>query len=68
MTDPILIVGAGPTGLTAALELSRAAIPVRLIDKLTEAVTTSRAIGIQAPTFELLQKRGIAALQSLRLI
>ncbi len=60
MTDPILIVGAGPTGLTAALELSRAGIPVRLIDKLTEAVTTSRAIGIQARTLELLQQRGVA--------
>src|SRR5579862_1024103 len=33
MTDPVLIVGAGPTGLTAALELSRMGVPVRLIDK-----------------------------------
>lgn len=33
MTDPVLIVGAGPTGLTAALELSRMGVSVRLIDK-----------------------------------
>ena len=33
MTDPVLIVGAGPTGLTAALELSRMGVAVRLIDK-----------------------------------
>jgi NADPH-dependent glutamate synthase beta subunit-like oxidoreductase len=32
MTDPVLIVGAGPTGLTAALELSRMGVAVRLID------------------------------------
>ena len=43
MTDPILIVGAGPTGLTAALELSRFGLPVRLVDKLKEPATTSRA-------------------------
>jgi 2-polyprenyl-6-methoxyphenol hydroxylase-like FAD-dependent oxidoreductase len=33
MTDPVLIVGAGPTGLTATLELSRLGIAVRLIEK-----------------------------------
>ena len=61
MSDPILVVGAGPTGLTAALELSRLGIPVRLIDKAAHAATTSRAIGVQARTLELLQQRGLAA-------
>ena len=61
MSDPILIVGAGPTGLTAALELSRFGVPVRLIDQATEAATTSRAIGIQARTLELMEQRGLAA-------
>ncbi len=60
MTNPVLIVGAGPTGLTAALELSRFGIPVRLIDKAAEPATTSRAIGVQARTLELLQQRGQA--------
>jgi 2-polyprenyl-6-methoxyphenol hydroxylase-like FAD-dependent oxidoreductase len=60
MTYPVLIVGAGPTGLTAALELSRLDIPVRLIDKQLEAATTSRAIGVQARTLELLEQRGLA--------
>lgn len=60
MTDPILVVGAGPTGLTAALELSRFGIPVRLIDKRSEPATTSRAIGIQARTLELMDQRGLA--------
>ena len=43
MTDPVLIVGAGPTGLTAALELSRMGVTVRLIDKREAPATTSRA-------------------------
>ncbi|WP_437950314.1 FAD-dependent oxidoreductase [Sorangium sp. So ce296] len=33
MSIPVLIVGAGPTGMTAALELSRLGIPVRLIER-----------------------------------
>src|SRR5215469_17043340 len=42
-TRPVLIVGAGPTGMTAAIELNRFGISVRLIDKLLEPATTSRA-------------------------
>jgi 2-polyprenyl-6-methoxyphenol hydroxylase-like FAD-dependent oxidoreductase len=45
MTKPILIVGAGPTGLTAALELSRLGVPLRIIDKQPAPATTSRAVG-----------------------
>ncbi len=60
MTNPVLIVGAGPTGLTAALELSRLGIPVRLIDKRDQAAATSRAIGIQSRTLELMDQRGLA--------
>jgi 2-polyprenyl-6-methoxyphenol hydroxylase-like FAD-dependent oxidoreductase len=59
-TKPVLIVGAGPTGMTAAIELNRFGIPVRLIDKLLEPVTTSRAIGVQARTLELFEQRGLA--------
>ena len=57
---PVLVVGAGPTGLTAAMELSRFGIPVRLIEKQTQARTTSRAIGVQARTLELFEQRGFA--------
>jgi 2-polyprenyl-6-methoxyphenol hydroxylase-like FAD-dependent oxidoreductase len=57
VTDPILIVGAGPTGMTAALELRRFGLPVRLIDKAEGPSATSRALGIQARTLELLEQR-----------
>src|SRR5580693_2075439 len=60
MTKPILIVGAGPTGLTAALELSRLGVPVRIVDKQAAPATTSRAVGVQARTLELLELRGLA--------
>ena len=59
MTNPILIVGGGPTGLTAALELSRMGVAVRLIDKREAPATTSRAIGVQARTLELFEQRGL---------
>ena len=32
MTEQILIVGAGPVGLTLAVELARYGIPLRIID------------------------------------
>src|SRR5208282_2288328 len=60
MLDRVLIVGAGPTGLTAALELSRLGIAVRIIDKQAAPPTTSRAVGVQARTLELLELRGLA--------
>jgi 2-polyprenyl-6-methoxyphenol hydroxylase-like FAD-dependent oxidoreductase len=54
--SPVLIVGAGPSGLAAAMSLARAHIPVRLIDKAPQPNPYSRAIGIQARTLELLEQ------------
>jgi 2-polyprenyl-6-methoxyphenol hydroxylase-like FAD-dependent oxidoreductase len=56
---PVLIVGAGPTGLTAAVELSRLGVDVRIIDRAPERSLTSRALGVQARTVELLRVRGV---------
>lgn len=58
---PVLIVGAGPTGLTAAVELSRLGIDVRIVDRAAEPSSTSKALAVQARTIELLQPRGVGA-------
>jgi 2-polyprenyl-6-methoxyphenol hydroxylase-like FAD-dependent oxidoreductase len=60
MTNPVLIAGAGATGLPAALELSRMGVAERLIDKREAPATTSRAIGVQPRTLELFERRGLA--------
>jgi 2-polyprenyl-6-methoxyphenol hydroxylase-like FAD-dependent oxidoreductase len=57
---PVLVVGAGPTGLTAAIELSRLGVEVRIVHRATDPSTTSRALGVQARTIELLRPRGVA--------
>ena len=56
---PVLIVGAGPTGLTAALELSRLGVAVRIVDRAEGPSPESRALAVQARTMELLRVRGV---------
>lgn len=57
---PILIVGAGPTGLAAAIELRRFGLPVRLIDKADHAARWSQALIVQARTLEQFERYGLA--------
>lgn len=56
MTTQVLIVGAGPTGLMLASELARQKIDFRLIDKMVEPTTLSKAIALQARSLELLER------------
>lgn len=56
----VLIAGGGPTGLAAALELSRFGIRTRIVDEMEGPGSTSRAIAIQARTLEELELRGLA--------
>ena len=55
----VLIVGAGPTGLTLACELLRRGVSCRIIDKAASPATTSRALGLQPRTLELFDTMGI---------
>jgi 2-polyprenyl-6-methoxyphenol hydroxylase-like FAD-dependent oxidoreductase len=57
---PVLIVGAGPTGLVLALWLTHLQVPVRLIDRAAEAGTTSRALAVQARTLEFYEQIDLA--------
>lgn len=54
-TEPqcVLVVGAGPTGLTVAAELARQGVPCRVIDMALGPSEKSKAIVIQARTLEI---------------
>jgi bifunctional hydroxylase/dehydrase len=55
----VLIVGAGPTGLMLAGELRLAGIGTIVVDRLTEPVRQSRALGFSARTVEEFDQRGL---------
>ena len=55
----VLIVGAGPTGLTLACELLGRGVGCRIIDRAASPATTSRALGLQPRTLELFDRMGI---------
>ncbi len=56
--QPILIIGAGPVGLTMAAELARYRVPVRIIDRSPKATHTSKALVIWSRTLELMDRMG----------
>jgi 2-polyprenyl-6-methoxyphenol hydroxylase-like FAD-dependent oxidoreductase/heme-degrading monooxygenase HmoA len=56
----VLVVGAGPAGLTHAIELARRGIAVRVVDKRPRASTQAdKAIGIHCRTMEIWEDQGI---------
>jgi len=63
-TDPkylqVLIIGAGPTGLTLACELARRNVSVRIIDRAAEYPIGSRAKGLQPRSLEVMADLGVA--------
>lgn len=56
----VLVVGAGPTGLTMALQLARRGVRVRIIDRNDGPSPESRAAVVQARTLELFKPLGLA--------
>jgi 2-polyprenyl-6-methoxyphenol hydroxylase-like FAD-dependent oxidoreductase len=56
---PVLVVGAGPTGLTVANELARHGVPPRVIDRAPAPATTSRALVVQPRTLEIFDDLGV---------
>lgn len=60
MRIPVLIAGAGPTGLMLACQLARLGIDFRLVDSKTGPTQESRALGVQARSLELYQALGMA--------
>jgi 2-polyprenyl-6-methoxyphenol hydroxylase-like FAD-dependent oxidoreductase len=55
----VIIVGAGPTGLSLACQLVRYGIDFVIIDKKAGVTTHSKAIGVQARTMEIYEQLGV---------
>jgi 2-polyprenyl-6-methoxyphenol hydroxylase-like FAD-dependent oxidoreductase len=58
MDAEVLIAGAGPTGLTLALELARRGVRVRIVDKADRFSVGSRGDGISPRTLEVFEDLG----------
>jgi 2-polyprenyl-6-methoxyphenol hydroxylase-like FAD-dependent oxidoreductase len=59
MDNQVLIAGAGPTGLTLAIELARRGIDLRIVDKAELFAVGSRGDGLQPRTLEVFEDLGV---------
>jgi putative polyketide hydroxylase len=59
--DQVLVVGAGPAGLVAAITLARYGVRVLLVEKRDEISTLSRALVISTRSMEILRSWGLEA-------
>lgn len=55
----VIIVGAGPTGMVLAIELTRRGVSCRVIEKRTARSTRSKALAVHARTLELFDLLGL---------
>lgn len=60
MRVDVLVVGAGPTGLTAAIECLRHGLSVRIVDEREQRAEGSKALVVHARTMEAFQVMGVA--------
>ncbi|WP_037080595.1 FAD-dependent monooxygenase [Pseudonocardia spinosispora] len=62
MTDvDVTVVGAGPVGLALAAELALAGATVQIVERRTEPDMSVKAMSINVPTAEALDRRGLLA-------
>jgi 2-polyprenyl-6-methoxyphenol hydroxylase-like FAD-dependent oxidoreductase len=57
----VIVVGAGPTGLTLACQLMRHGVPCRLVDASSGQENQSKALAIWPRTLEMMDRVGVAA-------
>lgn len=58
---PVLIVGAGPTGLMASLSLAHHGVPSLVVERHLGTTIYPRAIGVNTRTMEILRSLGLEA-------
>jgi 2-polyprenyl-6-methoxyphenol hydroxylase-like FAD-dependent oxidoreductase len=61
MTAKVLVLGAGPVGLTMAIELQRYGIDFRIVEKAAARTDKSKALVVWSRTLELLERSGLSA-------
>lgn len=60
-TARVLVVGAGPAGLTAAIEFARQGYAVRILDKAPTAAQESRAVAVNTKSLRVLEASGASS-------
>jgi 2-polyprenyl-6-methoxyphenol hydroxylase-like FAD-dependent oxidoreductase len=61
MNSEVLVIGAGPVGLTMAAELARYGLSTRIIDKSAARTDKSKALVLWSRSLELINRMGCSA-------